>query len=659
MEPRSVARGRPELMAKLGPVLVMLAAVLAYLPALGCGFIWDDDHHLLEDVLINAPDGWWKVWWPPAHGTVANEHGAWVWNYWPVTRSLLWLERTLWGHHPAGFHLVNLLLHAGNAALLLRILLRLRVPGALLGAAIFAVHPVMVETAAWVTQHKNTVSTLFCFLSLCAWLRWHEAAPARPGAWWLALFLFLLALLAKTSTVMLPVVLVWIHWHQRWPWSRAGLLRLLPFFLCSAVMAGASIWYERTFIGSTGSEWQLSLQQRGALAGQIVVFYLWKDLLPLALSFNYPRWEIDASDPVAWLPTAGVLAAAVLLWCRREGWLRHVAFGLAYFLVSLFPVLGFFNVYGMRYAWVADHWQYLACPGVLALVAAGLAWLGRRMPARPAALAAALLVVVLGAMSWHETGFYRDRETLYRRTIAVEPRSWLARNNLGSLLLERGDWQEARTQLQAAIASAPGFGDAYVNLGQIQARWLDDLPGAERSFRRGVELLPGHWLAHRQLAALLLRTGRVSESLPHLEAALARVPHRRDIRLSLADALARLDRAGDAVRTVQLGLSLVPEDVQLRTRLAWLLATSRSDSVRAGATALALAWQLAAETRREDLAVLDTLAAAQAETGQFALAAGTADEALRKCEAWGLAEGVATFTGRRELYRRSQPLRDP
>ena len=349
------------------------------------GFVWDDDDHYLNDHLVRAHDGWWRIWLDPQPGVVGETGGAVVWNYWPLTRMTFWIERRLWGLDPRGTprllgsHVVNVALHAANAVLLLALLRRLRLPGAELAALLFAVHPVGVESVAWITQRKALLSTLFFLASLVGWLRFTASGAAR---WYLfTSAAFLLALMAKTTTVMFPVVLVLLHWYQQQPWTRRAVLRLAPIFAMALVAGVTSIVFER-YIGSTGEAWSASLAERVAAAGMITWFYLGKLILPLGLSFNYPRWQIDVTAVSSYLPSAAVLGVGALLWRFRSGWARPWILALGCFLVNLFPVLGFLDVYGMRYAHVADHWQYLAGISILALEAGLIASTPAGSPAR-------------------------------------------------------------------------------------------------------------------------------------------------------------------------------------------------------------------------------------------------------------------------------------
>lgn len=473
------------------PAVIVLAIVFAYLPSLDGDFIWDDDQHLVEDPFLEAPDGLCRIWFAPER---------YVWNYWPITRSSFWLERRIWGLNPLGYRLVNLALHSAFALLLWKVLQALKIPGAWVAALFFALHPVNVESVAWITQRKNTLSIVFYLLSI----RWYLAFDREEGrGFYLAsLAAFLLALLSKSAVVTLPVALLALALWKGRPPLKAALRRLAPYFGLALAAGLVSIWFERNFIGSSGPEFRLPLAERLVLAGRVFWFYLGKALWPDPVIFVYPRWELDPSAIASWLPLLGLAAIPVLFLLTRRRPAGGIFFALTYFAVSLFPVLGIFNIYFMRYSFVADHWQYLALPGAAALVAAlgARGWKtlecrlrgpSRRFLRGAAALSVAALALLLASLTRDYCRSYRGLEPLWRDTIAKNPGAWMARINLGILLNSKEEFAEAITHFDRAVELYPDDPQTTALRSRgIAYTGLKDYDRALRDFNRALAVNP-------------------------------------------------------------------------------------------------------------------------------------------------------------------------
>ncbi|MEC7640570.1 MAG: O-GlcNAc transferase, partial [Nitrospinota bacterium] len=341
-------------------VLLAMVVLGVYFPTLHAGFIWDDDVFFTRNPLMARPDALKKFW-------MSGEAP----DYFPLVSTTLWAQRQLWGLDPFGYHLVNICFHALNSILFWRVLSLLAVPGAWTAAMLFALHPIQVESVAWVTQIKNVQSTFFYLLTVLFYLRWDSCDLGRRN-YFLSLFAFLLALLSKTSVVMLPVVLVLYHGWKGDRSAKTLLRNTSPFFVLALILALVTIWFQYQSAGAKGPDFALGFAERFVNAGHVVWFYLLKLLLPVNLTFVYPRWAFDTGDWVSYLPHAGLVALAYLLFVKRWSWGRSALFGLGYFVVTLFPVMGFFNIYFMRYSFVADHWQYVAGQGIIPLAVGGL-----------------------------------------------------------------------------------------------------------------------------------------------------------------------------------------------------------------------------------------------------------------------------------------------
>lgn len=550
----------------LGALLV--GAVFAvYAGAIRGEFLWDDDLHITANPTIIGPLGLTEIW------TTARA------NYFPLVLTNFWVQHALWGLNPLGYHLVTLGCHALAALLLWRVLVQLRVPGAWLGAALWALHPVQVESVAWICELKNTQSAVFFLLSISCWLRWLEVgggerqqadetrlAGARRYAYALALLCAVLAILSKPSTVMLPVVLALCSWWVRRSLTWRDLVPLVPFFALSAVAAGWTIWEQRVHSGAEGAEWAQTWPERFAIAGRVIWFYLGKLAWPAELIFIYPRWSINAASPLAYAPLAAVFAVLGALWWRRDGVLRPVFAAAIFFGALLFPVLGFFSVYFFRYSFVGDHFQYLASMGPLALAGAGLAVAVERMPvafARLRPAVPAMLLAGLGWLTWRESREYLNNEALWRATLARNPAAFMAWANLGDTLAQQGRHEEAiaafRRGLQLRPDDAPTHNDLGCELVAV-GRPQEAIPLLERALR----LKPGYPEVHNNLGNAFSRIGRSDEALSHYEAAVKLKPTHADAQDNLGCELMVRGRVRDALPRFAEATRLAPNSVKYR-----------------------------------------------------------------------------------------------
>ena len=559
--------------------LLFVLVMVAYGPLWRAGFIWDDNSMLTANPLIGARDGLYQFWF------TRN-----AFDYWPVTSTSLWLEWRLWGMNPLGYHLTNLALHLGGVMLFWSVLRRLRVPGAWLAALLFAVHPINVESVTWIAERKNLLALLFYLLSMLAFLKAGIAKPAdalaRAGLnrwYWLSLLAFILAMLSKGSVATLPLVLLGIiAWHRR-P-KPADLLRLAPFFIVAGVLAAVDVWFQRhgmpEVIRSAG------FLERLLGAGAVIWFYLAKALWPAHLIFVYPQWHIQAASFSWWLPLAGAVAFTALLLglARRERpagekWGRATLFAWGYFCVSLIPVLGFTDVYFMKFSLVADHYAHVALIGVAAWIGFALDTLYRRANAS-ARLASAILiaaaVAALAGLTWRQNRMYRDNFALYRTTLALNPDCWMAHNNLGQLLAAQPNHgPEARAEFEAALRLKPDYPDAHNNLGLELSAMPGRVPDAMAQFDEALRLKPNYALAHNNLANELAKLpGRLPEAVAHYEQALQIDPGFAEAHNNLAAALARIPgRLPDAIAHYEQALRINPGFFAAHVNLGDALAT--------------------------------------------------------------------------------------
>jgi protein O-mannosyl-transferase len=619
--------------------------LITYLPAWNGAPIWDDNAHITSPELRSL-EGLSKIWTQP---TATHQ-------YYPLVHTIFWIEYRLWGDSPFGYHLINILLLCASALLLLKILRRLEIPGAWLATAIFALHPVQVESVAWISELKNMLSGLFYFASAFVYLRFDR--ERKPGLYIAALLLFVCGLLCKTVIATLPGALLVVLWWKRGRLTlKTDVLPLVPFFIVGAATSLFTAWIERNLVGASGAEYQFSLIERVLIAGRVVWFYLGKLVWPLDLIFSYPRWPV--SQGVWWqylFPVSLLFLLGILAWLSRR-WRAPLA-GLLFFIGTLFPVLGFFNVYPFRYSLVADHFQYLACLGIIVPVSAGIARLLRRLHPRQRPIGYAfcvVLVVSFSLLSAAQSRMYTDAETVWKTTISRNPTAWMAHNNLGALLLEQGRLDEAIDHFRNAIEIKPDEASAHTNLGNALLL-KKDLDQAVAEYQKALEFAPRDSGAHYNLANALLALGQTDEAVTEYQEALTINPNNADAHNNLGAVLFQKGEFDEAIAHYQKVLEINPQDVRARGNLAWAFATSPQNSIRK-ALAVKLAEQANQLSGGASPAVLRVLAAAYAQNGQFSDAVETAGRALQLAMTQDKAALTDSLRSEIELYQSGLPCR--
>jgi tetratricopeptide (TPR) repeat protein len=534
------------------PWLALLLFVLvwiAYLPALHCGFIWDDDRYVTENDLLATPGGLGRLWF-------SRETPS---QYFPLTYTTFWIERSLWGLNPAGYHAVNILLHALNAVLAWRLLVRLNIPGAWLGAALFALHPVQVESVAWITERKNVLSLLFYLLALLAWLEFCRRDRRRWTFYQLSLAAFLLALLAKTTACTLPAALLLVLWLNRKPITRRTLAQVTPFVAVGLAMGLFTVWWERYHQGTSGGLFHFGPAQRVLIASRAIWFYLAKLFWPMNLTFSYPRWTIRTSDFLAYVWPVALVAAAIMIWLARKRAGRALETAALFYAATLSPLLGFIMLYTFRYSFVADHYQYVASIGPLALAAAGLTRALDRFAARefvkPAA--ATILCATLMTLTHNQIAAYRNLETLWRDTIRKNPSSWLAHQNLGVELERSGRLDEAWSEFTRAQQLEPDYCESYNGFGNVLLR-RNRPAEAIGYFQESLARQPGFPEAENNLGIALGMLGKFEEAATHFSSILQAHPFDAKAHANLGNALRMQRRLDEAIPELRESLRLDP-----------------------------------------------------------------------------------------------------
>src|SRR6266545_1368918 len=644
---------------------VVLAAVtiLAYRPAWHGGFLWDDDAYIINNQLLTAPDGWQRIWFSLDSPS----------QYFPLTYSTFRIEHALWGLNTTGYHWVNLLLHVGNALLVWAVLARLGVPGSWLAAAIFALHPVQVESVAWITERKNVLMGFFFLLTL---------------------IFYVLALSAKATACTLPAALFLILWLQKKPITMRRLIQIVPFVVLGVAMGLLAVWWERYHQGTNRAVFTfLSPIERILVASRAVWFSLSKIFWPSNLTFIYPRWNISPTDLLDYIWLLAGIAACLAIYFFRRYFGRSVEVAAAFFVATLGPVLGFIMLFTFRYTFVADHYQYLACIGPIALASAGIVSLSDKFTQyRGVIVSAALLVVAsLGTLTWRQAATYADIETLWHTTLAKNPECWMAHTNLGLVLFEKGKIDDAIAHYRSALQMQPDWWDAEYNLGTalLAKGQVDEAilhcekavamrptdPDAQVSlanlllqkgrideaiahYQKAITIRPDDFLARYGLGHALLEKGELDSAIEVCRSALLLRPSDADCHTTLAIALEEKGNPAEAIEHYNKALELAPKSIPTLTNLAWLLATSQDASLRNGPKAVELAGQADRLIGGTNSLVLRTLAAAYAENGEFANAIRTARSAMQLARMHGEDSLTMDLDQQIALYQLGMPYRE-
>jgi tetratricopeptide (TPR) repeat protein len=596
-------------LAALG--LIAVATLVAYFPILHGGFVWDDDRLVTQNDLVQAPDGLYRIWFTSEPV-----------DYWPLTNSVFWLEWRLWGMNPTGYHLTNLLLHFLSCLLLWAVLRELSVQGAYLAALLFAVHPVNVESVAWIAQLKNVLSMFFLLLTVLWYFRFDVRPPANSqpkqpperrnlqgGLIWYALSLaaFVLAMLSKGSVAILPLLLLLVVWWRYGQLTKRDFIRMVPFFAVAVGLTLVNIWFQTH--GGSESVRNASLIERLLGAGAAIWFYLFKAILPVDLAFFYPQWHISAANVLWWLPLLATLAVTILVYLRRSRWWdRPLLFAWAFFCIALLPAIGLIDTAYMRFSLVADHYQYIAILAPLALVAAVWSYWNRNSQAAIQTVASITAVAAVGAavlLTWQQSSLYESEITMYEATLRVNPDSWVVHYNLANALATAGRPQEAVEQYRCVLKIKPDHVEASYNLGnelansgrtqeaieqyqevlRLKPDWQAEVDCAlgvtlakaghpqqaiER-YQEALRLKPDYAEAHCNLGAVLDQFQRPQDAIGQFQQALALRPNFAEAHFKMAAALVQTGKLPEAIDHYQQALQLQPNSADIHTAFALAL----------------------------------------------------------------------------------------
>lgn len=559
-----------ELGISRGPAasLLILGFLVAasYLPAVWAGFVWDDEIITRIEAVRNW-GGIWDLWFSPS--AVYHESGSGEDHYWPLTYTTFWIEHKLWGFAPAGYHVVNILLHFANTAFLFRLLSRLGVPGAFFAAAVFAVHPLQTESVVWVIARKDLLSAFFYLAAVLMWFRYADAP--RPRRYASALLLFVAGMLCKSIAITLPATLLVLQWWRNGNITRTDLLRTLPFFLAGFAIALADM----SFYESRNLSFDYSVAERGLIAAHALWFYVGKFAWPVDLAVMYPNWDVSVSDPAEWGYVAAALAVGALFWILRNRIGRGPFVCALFFALTLSPVLGFFPFGYMNISFVADRYQYLAGIGAIVLLA-GTASCGAARLSRAGLgavkTAALALLALLGTATWNQAGFYKDNITFFGRAVSVNPESWAAHRYLGVELFNLGRYAEAESRFRRSVELDQSPADSFLTLA-LFFRSLQRYGEALEAYRSAVEADPSSARAYAEMGDLLFQLRRYEESIENTNRVVFLLPDHPQLYIlhyRMGEASLMLNRLDEAERHYENALRCKADFRKAADRLAKL-----------------------------------------------------------------------------------------
>ena len=498
----------------LRTLLIVMAGCWVFGPALRGDWLMDDDLYLTQNALMNDPARLWKIWFAP---------GSLI-EYYPIEASLQAIEWRLWHTDTAGYHLVNLALHLVGSVLVWRLLEKFGLRLAWLGGLLFAVHPAVVESVAWISEFKNVLSLPPFLLAMCVWIDYAERR--RKQDYFLSLGLFTIAMLCKISMVLFPLVLLLFAWWKRDRIGWKDVKEVAPFLVVSVVLGATTLlvgdWFRHVHHQTEHDLEVGGYASKLALSGTAISFYLWNFLWPVGLLPIYPKWTVDPPSPVEFLPWLAMIGAASWFWTKRKGWGRQALLGFGFFLINLLPFVGFHAPSYMGISWVMDHFLYLPMVGLVGLTIAVLEQAENRLPASKQAVSTGAIAVVIGALAWDShayAGRFIGQETLWTYTLEHNPGAWLAHNNLGNIMLVTGRTAEAIEHYQKALQIAPDGVEAHNNLGM--ALRMEHRPEeAMVQFQAALKSNPNFATGHRNLGDTLCELGRTAEAIDQYRQAL-------------------------------------------------------------------------------------------------------------------------------------------
>jgi cytochrome c-type biogenesis protein CcmH/NrfG len=548
-------------------VVILLASLWIYSPVFDGDWLWDDDYLITANPVVQSPDGLASFWVEPKTA-----------DYFPLTMSLLWLMWKWFGMDSTGYHVVSVLLHALGACLVWALLRTIGLRGAWLAGLIFAVHPIAVESVAWVSELKNTFSLPFFLLAGCFFVRFEDTR--RRVFYWAALVFFLAAMLAKSSAVMFPVVMLLYIWWRRDRIAWRDLWNAAPFFLVSLILGLVTLYFQHSRAIGNEPIPIGGLDSRFAIAGMAIFFYLSKILWPALLLPIYPQWNANPPELIQFLPWSVLAGVLGVFWIRRKTWGRHALMGVGFYLITLLPVLGFVAMSYMRVGWVADHFIYIPMIGIVAL-GVGVGFRASDFAGEKWRLVfgafAALVVGALAFWSHRYAGIWENEDKLWNYTLKHNWECWQAHNRIGAREFNRGNVDVALDHFREATRLRPDLAETQNNLGSaVLAK--KDTKAAIQYFQEALRLSPDIVAIQSNLARALMLDQQPTAAAELYADLSQRYPQNAVFLCNLGVTLFQAGKKDEAIASFRRALEIDPELADARENLRAALEEEKNSS---------------------------------------------------------------------------------
>ncbi len=642
-------------------ILLLIVIIISYFPALQSGFIWDDDDYITNNKTLNSIEGLKQIWF---------EFGATP-QYYPLVFTGFWIEYHLWGINPFGYHFINVLLHVLNAFLIYLVLKKFDIPFSHFISLLFALHPVCVESVAWITERKNVLSYFFylsAFLSYLKFIDLQEQTRNRSlkdnkniinqtkalKFYILCFAFYIAALLSKTVSSSLPAVLILITLWKNKKFSIKDIIILIPFFIFGAAFGIITIWMEKHNVGAVGHAWSLNFAERFILAGRVIIFYISKIIFPFNLMFIYPRWDINYKEIIQYIfPITVILIFTVTLVFRKIiGFSLSIIF--ACFCITLFPALGFFDVYPMRYSFVADHFQYHAIIYIIIFISVSMIFIIEKMFKNLKTFKIIISLFFISScllfafLTYRQCFIYKDIETLWVETLKKNPKAGIAHNNLANIMVKKNKNSEAIPHYYEAIKTMSYDETLYYNLANAlfnTGKYFESFPYYEKA----ISINPDFAEAHNNYGNSLVKVNKIQEAEEHFKKSLELKPDFPNPYFKIGDIMLQKGNTKSALDYYRKAYRIDPNWSDVANNLAWILATNKK--YQNIDEAVAIAKKAFKDSDGNDPSVLDTLAAAYAASGNFENAIKYAEKAYSIALKMNDKTNASEILKRIELYK--------